>query len=172
MARINGGPSVWHVLPAQLAAELGWTIASFGYLEDMLKRAIFSLDREQLDGAIRESDFRKWFRRMEHVAADSLGTLIERLGQTLAREGRTDRELIGSLEEIKEWRNLLCHAAWQPDDDKSGWEPIFANTRGEVFEGSLGVDDLHAIRALTLDTAARVRRIIESLDDHGNGTAD
>lgn len=172
MARIDGDPAVWHVLPAPLAAELGWTIASFGHLEDMLKRAIFALDRDRLSGGIRECDFRQWLRRMDHVAADSLGTLIERLERTMAREGQSDRDLIGQLDEIKTWRNLLCHAAWREAADGAGWQPVFANTRGEIYDGTLDGDDLAAIRAMTLDASARARRLIESLDDHGNGAAD
>lgn len=170
MARIDGDPSVWHVLPAALAAELGWTIASFGHLEDMLKRAIFALDRDRLSGGIRERDFRDWLRRMDHVAADSLGTLIERLGRTMTREGRPDADLLAALDEIKGWRNLLCHAAWREEGD--GWQPVFANTRGEVFDGTLSAADLAAIRAMTLDASARARRLIESLDDHGNGASE
>ena len=171
MARIDGDPAVWHELPAPLAAELGRTIAGFGHLEDMLKRAIFALDRDRLSGAIRERDFRDWLRRMDHVAADSLGTLIERLDRTLARENRIEPELSADLEEIKSWRNLLCHAAWRPAADGTGWQPIFANTRGEIYDGTISESDLAAIRAMTLDAANRARRIIESLDD-GNGTGD
>ena len=173
MVRIDGDPSVWHLLPAPLAAELGWTIASFGHLEDMLKRAIFALDRDRLSGGIREREFRDWLRRMDHVAADSLGTLIERLERTLAREGRSDRELMADLDEIKTWRNLLCHAAWrEAEGTAGGWQPVFANTRGEVYDGVIAASDLAAIRAMTLDAAARARRLIEALDDHGNGVSD
>lgn len=167
MARIDGSPAVWHELPAALAAEIGWTIASFGHLEDMLKRAIFAMDRHRLPDAIRETDFRAWLRRMDHVAADSLGTLIERLDRTLAREGLADADLIGQLDEVKSWRNLLCHAAWEPSD--SGWQPRFSNTKGEVFEGLLDAADIAAIREMTLDAARRVLRILRRLDDHGNG---
>lgn len=167
--RIDGAPSVWHPLPPGLAAELGWTIASFGHLEDMLKRAIFALDRHRLPGAIRDIDFRSWLRRMDQVAADSLGTLVERLDRTLIREGLRDADLIGQLEEIKSWRNLLCHAAWR--QVQAGWQPRFANTQGEIFEGTLDASDLAAIRGMTLDAARRIARIIESLDD-GNGVTE
>ena len=167
VVRIEPGPAVWHELPAALAAEIGWTIASFGHLEDMLKRVIFALDRHRLPGAIRESEYRGWLKRMDHVAADSMGTLIERLDQTLAREGLADPDLIGQLDEVKTWRNLLCHAAWQPGDE--GWEPRFANTKGEVFKGTLDAADVEAIREMTLDSARRVLRILRRLDDHGNG---
>lgn len=170
MARIDGDPAPWHELPPPLAAQLGLTIASFGHLEDMLKRAIFALDRDRLSGAIREHDFRQWLRRMDHVAADSLGTLIDRLDRTLIREGRGDPDLSADLDEIKTWRNLLCHATWQPE--ATGWKPLFVNTRGEVHDRTMDESDLAAIRAMTLDAANRARRIIESLDDHGNGVAE
>lgn len=172
MARIDGGAPAWHPLPAPLAAELGLTIASFGHLEDMLKHAVFALDRDQLPGGIRERDFRDWLRRMDHVAADSLGTLIERLARTLTREGRPEPALIADLDEIKGWRNLLCHAAWRPARDRPGWQPVFADTRGDLYDGVVAEQDLSAIRAMTLDAAARARRIIESLDGDGNGTGD
>ena len=171
MARIGSDPAIWHLLPATLAAELGWTIAGFGHLEDMLKRAIFALDRDRLSGAIREREFREWLRRMDHVAADSLGTLIERLDRTLAREGRADPELAADLDEIKNWRNLLCHAAWR-EAEGGGWQPVFANTRGEIFDGTLDESDLAAIRAMTLDAAQRARRMIEALDSDDNGASD
>lgn len=167
MVRIDGAPSVWHELPEPLAVEIGWAVASFGHLEDMLKRAIFALDRRRLPASIHDSDFRNWLRRMDHVAADSLGTLIERLDRTLLREGRTDPELIGQLDEVKSWRNLLCHANWRPLG--AAWQPVFANTRGEIFDSPLDAPDIRAIRDMSLDSARRVARIIEALDDGGNG---
>ena len=171
VARIDGDPSVWHPLPPDLAAELGWTVASFGHLEDMLKRAIFALDRDRLAGGIRERDFRDWLRRMDHVAADSLGTLIERLDRVLGRSPHPapQRDLIAQMEEIKDWRNLLCHAVWRPA--AGGWQPVFANTRGELYEGTIDTADLAAIRAMTLDAARRAGRLIEGLDE-GGGASD
>lgn len=171
MARIDSDPAVWQVLPAPLAAELGWTIAGFGHLEDMLKRTIFALDRDRLSGAIREREFRDWLRRMDHVAADSLGTLIDRLDRTLARLGRAEPALSADLDEIKTWRNLLCHAAWR-EAQGGGWQPVFANTKGEIFDGTLDESDLAAIRAMTLDASARARRLIEGLDGDDNGASD
>src|SRR5690606_12856168 len=168
MVRIDGAPSVWHELPEPLAVEIDWAVASFGHLEDMLKRAIFALDRRRLPASIHDSDFRNWLRRMDHVAADSLGTLIERLDRTLLREGRADPELIGQLDEVKSWRNLLCHANWRPVG--TAWQPVFANTRGEIFDSPLDAPDIRAIRDMSLDSARRVARIIEALDDGGNGS--
>ena len=70
VARLTAAPSVWHPLPDPLAAELGRTIAAFGHLEDMLKRAIFALERDGLPGEITEREFSAWLRRMEHVETD------------------------------------------------------------------------------------------------------
>lgn len=169
MARIDGAPAVWHPLPPGLAAELGWTIASFGHAEDMLKRAIFALDRRRLPHAIEDADFRAWLRRMDQVAADSLGTLIERMERTLARENIAEPDLMAQFDRIKTWRNILCHAAWAPNG--KGWRPRFANTQGATFEENLTESDLAAIRATTLDAARRISRFIETLDD-GTGASE
>ena len=147
-----------------MATELGLTIAGFGHLEDMLKRVIFALDRAGLDGNIPERDFRAWLGRMDQVAADSLGTLIDRLDRALARAGHPDPDLNGQLDEVKGWRNLLCHAACQPLASE-GWQPAFMNTGGEVFDGTLAVEDLRAIRAMTLDSARRVARVIHAIEE-------
>lgn len=172
MARLNGAPAAWHELPADLAAGLGLAIAGFGHLEDMLKRTLFALARDRLAGELRDHDFRQFLARMEDVAADSLGTLIERLARALDRADREDRDLIEALDEVRNWRNLLCHAAWQPAPG-GGWQPIFANTRGEVFEGRIDGLDLRAIRELTLDCARRAERIILAVDDGDTlGTGD
>ena len=116
-----------------------------------------------------EESGRAWLRRMDHVASDSLGTLIERMERTLARENIADPELMGQLDEIKDWRNLLCHATWQPE--ATGWKPLFVNTRGEVHDRTMDESDLAAIRAMTLDAARRAGRLIEGLDE-GSGASD
>lgn len=153
------------MLPPAFASELGWTIAGFGHLEDMLKRAIFALDRGRLSGAIRDIDFQSWLQQMDHVAADSLGTLIERLDRTLARSGNALPDLISELDAIKFSRNLLCHAAWLPTDDDDEWIPLFANTRGETFETPMTVHKLIGVRNRTLDAAARIGRLIDQAND-------
>ena len=79
------------------------------------------------------------------------------------------RDLIAQMEEIKDWRNLLCHAVWRPA--AGGWQPVFANTRGELYEGTIDTADLAAIRAMTLDAARRAGRLIEGLDE-GSGASD
>ena len=147
-----------------MAAELGLTIAGFGHLEDMLKRAIFALERAGLDGNIHERDFRAWLGRMDHVAADSLGTLIDRLDRALTRARHPDQDLKAQLDEVKGWRNLLCHAAWKPLAG-GDWQPAFMNTAGEVFDGTLAVEELRAIRAMTLDSARRAARVIHAIEE-------
>ncbi|MBV0893178.1 hypothetical protein KTN05_15290 [Paracoccus sp. Z118] len=162
MARLTGSPAVWHPLPDDLAAELGRTIASFGHLEDMLKRAIFALERDRLSGEILEPEFRAWLRRMRDVAVDSLGNLIERFDTALRRANRAEAALIAQLNSVKDWRNILCHAAWQPAP-AGGWAPVFASTRGQAFEGTIDPAQLRTICELSLDAALRVARLIDDL---------
>ncbi len=170
MARLTAAPSVWHPLPDPLAAELGRTIAAFGHLEDMLKRAIFALERDGLPGEITEREFSAWLRRMEHVETDSLGNLIERLDQTLRRAARVDAGLIGELGAIKGWRNVLCHAAWHPTPD--GWVPAFSGSNGAVVDSPMQQGELQQIRDRTLGTARAVARLAEGLPGSDGGPSD
>ena len=160
VARLTAAPSAWQPLPDAMAAALGRTIAAFGHLEDMLKRAVFALERDGLPGEITERDFAAWLRRMEHVETDSLGNLIERLDQTLRRANHMDAALDAELGEIKTWRNVLCHAAWHPTP--AGWVPAFSGSRGEVVDSALSAADLTALCDRTLAAAQRVGRVIEA----------
>ena len=51
MARL--GPEAHHTLPQDFAAALGQCVASFGWLEEVLKRTIYALDRARLRQANR-----------------------------------------------------------------------------------------------------------------------
>ena len=91
-------------------------------------------------------------------------TVQDRLERALIRAEHADPGLIAQLNEVKIWRNLLCHAAWQPTAEYL-WQPLFVNTGGEIFDSTLTVEDLRAIRAMTLDSARRSARIIHHIEE-------
>ena len=138
---------------------------------DFSDRSDMALERAALPGAPTERGFRDWLARMDHVAADSLGTLIDRLRRELARAGTAEPELMADLDDIRDWRNLLCHAVWRPMA-QDGWQPVFADNRGALFDRRLDADDLAAIRARTLDAANRIGRLIQAANDEGWETGD
>ena len=52
-------------LSDEMAQALGHAVAGFGFLEEALKRAIFSLTRQGLGQDADDAALQKWLRRME-----------------------------------------------------------------------------------------------------------
>lgn len=146
-----------------MAQAIGHAISGFGFLEEALKRAIFSLTRQGLGEDVSDAAMQKWLRRMEEIADDTLGTLIDSFGAALKQANIEDRQpLIEALAAIRLQRNLLCHASWRPGKKPGHWYPTFINTRGERHPDEMGPDDVHQIHADTLRTARRVVSIMRA----------
>ncbi len=174
MARIGAPPETHYDLPAELAAELGQCVASFGWLEEIIKRTIYALDHARLADDLTEEELQAWLTRMGGIADDSMGTLTEQLGAAMRRHpGLRDRSKITDrLGEIRLYRNLLCHASWRPTEDKARWHPAFVGAHGEVRREPLGLDDLRRIRAAPVETGARVLRVMRATGEQGYWAGD
>lgn len=148
-------------LPDDFAAQLGHAISGFGFLEEALKRAIFALTRSGLGKRPDDRALANWLHRMEDIADDTLGTLIDQFIKQIGNAGLKERDrLAADLRRIRRDRNMLCHASWKPTETPGRWHPSFLNTKGELFPGDVGTDDIAAIHADTLDAAARIVAIM------------
>lgn len=148
-------------LSDEMAAAIGHAVAGFGFLEEALKRAIFSLSRQQLGEEADDKALQRWLRRMEEIADDTLGTLIDSFAASMRQaevQGRD--ELAEDLRAIRLNRNLLCHASWRPGRKPGHWHPTFINTRGERYPDEMDPAAVHAIHAETLRAARRVVSIM------------
>ncbi|NHF72517.1 hypothetical protein [Paracoccus xiamenensis] len=150
-------------LPDDFAAALGRAIAGFGFLEEALKRAIFALSLEGLGKRPDDRAVASFLQRMEEIADDTLGTLIDQFIKQMARaQIRDEAKLAAELRKIRNNRNLLCHASWRPTETKGRWHPSFLNTKGEVFPDDMSAKDIDAIAAETQDVAARIVSIMRA----------
>lgn len=148
-------------LSDDMAAAIGHAVSTFGFLEEALKRAIFSLTRQGLGQEVSNKTLQQWLRRMEEIADDTLGTLIDSFVAAMKQaqiEGR--EELAADLRAIRLHRNLLCHASWRPGQKPGYWHPTFINTRGERYPDDMDPAAVHAIHAETLLLARRVVSIM------------
>ncbi|WP_022706691.1 hypothetical protein [Paracoccus zeaxanthinifaciens] len=160
-------------LPEDMAAALGHAIAGFGFLEEALKRAIFSLTRQGLGEDATDQQLERWLKRMEDIADDSLGTLIDSFGAAMKHARIAEREvLVERLGVQRLRRNLLCHASWRPGRTPGAWHPTFINTRGERHPDDMTAEDIQEIHAETLRIARRVVSIMRETGIEGEWVAE
>lgn len=155
-------------LPDDFAAALGHAVAAFGFLEEALKRGIYALSRDSLGDEPGEAELDAWVTRMEQIAGDSLGTLIDSFIAACERGGALPlvprRELAATLRAVRDRRNMLCHASWRAVEG-GGWRPGFVSSRGSEVPERMVAADLEAIRAETLEVA---RAVVEVARDTGH----
>ena len=167
-------PEARHDLPAAFAAALGQCVADFGWLEEVLKRAIHALETAPRAPEPGEAELEAGLVRMDSLADDTLSTLIDHLDAAMRRRGGlADRHAIGrALRALREDRNLVCHASWQPTVDPDRWHPAFVSHRGEVFAGNLGIAELRAIAARTREAGARIVAVMHAAGGRGDWAGD
>jgi hypothetical protein len=93
---------------------LGRAVATFGFLEETLGKAIFAytgmrqIPEEQINAA-----YEKWTLTLEHALTDALGKLIDAYGKAVRdHDGATINNfdvLIDHRREAVTLRNVLCH---------------------------------------------------------------
>lgn len=148
-------------LSEDMAAAIGHAVSAFGFLEEALKRAIFSLTRQQLGQDATERALHTWLRRIEDIADDTLGTLIDSfLAAAMQAQVRGQQGLAERLRAIRLNRNLLCHASWRPGSKPGHWHPTFINTKGERYPDEMDAVAVMAIHAETLEAAHQIVSIM------------
>lgn len=156
-------------LPDDFAAALGHAVAGFGFLEEALKRGIHALSLEDLGETPSEAEVDAWVTRMAQITGDSLGTLIDSFLAGLDRqgiEGAARRRLTPQLHAVRDSRNMLAHASWQPTGD-GGWRPGFVSNRGKPVPERMDPSDLEAIRRQSADVAAEVLALARATGQDG-----
>lgn len=165
-------PRAPHRLPDDMAAAIGHAVSGFGFLEEALKRALYSLTRKELGEDAPEAKVQAWVNRIEEIADDSLGTLIQAFGAAMRKSGPSEKALLADMEALRLQRNLLCHASWRTIPESSKWHPTFINTRGESYPEDLDANDINAIHDKTLAIAAQVVAIMRQTGIVGELTTD
>jgi len=130
---------------------LGRAIASFGFLEEVLGKAIFAFTatRRYTAGEV-DMAYEAWLPKLERALTDQLVNLAESYGKATRDNSETTTENVSELvEEIKAaavYRNVLCHGSWRTPDAKGGSIPLFVNRNKEVFETSIDTAFLRQIQ--------------------------
>ncbi|MDO5613468.1 MAG: hypothetical protein Q4G14_09545 [Paracoccus sp. (in: a-proteobacteria)] len=150
-------------LDPDMAQAIGHAVASFGFLEESLKRAIYSLTLKGLGESASDAALQDWIERMENLADDSMGTLIDAFAAASRDSGAEGRKpLIAELRDIRKLRNLICHASWRPTHTEGLWQPTFINTKGAPPPGPMTATEVNRLRDQTLAAARRCLAIMRA----------
>lgn len=133
-----------HAHSAPFWEALGRVVATFGFLEETLGKAIFSFTatREYPEDEL-EAAFEKWLPTLQRALSDQLGSLIDSYGKAVRQHGNATIEnlddLLEDLRKASIVRNVLCHGSWRPPDNSGRALPLFVNRQHEIFETLIDV---------------------------------
>ena len=168
----RGSPELWE--------ELGRAIASFSHLEDTLARAYFGLTGtktfETVDQA--EAAFPQWAKELTQSLTDSLYALTSKLGKAFDDDDRVPRavasDIIARLNELRVWRNALCHGAWQDfSADGSSQLRYYGKTAHGVEQLDVGptLEKVSTIRLETIELTLDIMDLLSIAGVQFPGTA-
>ncbi|WP_394256226.1 hypothetical protein [Vibrio harveyi] len=104
----NHSPLFWE--------SLGRTIATYGFLEETLLKAIFALSvtKEIPENEELELAYEKWVELIDRSLSDQLGNLIDSFGKQARIHQIATSDivlLVHDLHEASKLRNVLCHGS-------------------------------------------------------------
>ena len=159
--------------------ELGKTVAAFGNLENELTSACYALPAPPADFGDLQPDqieaHLKWYAKVEGYRADAMFTLLKRFDELLRKDGRVPHtvrtDLRRRLDELRTWRNALCHGAWFGfSEDGAGHLSHYYREGERVvrFPPMVTLQNLADLRSRIVDATIRV---IETSSVAGSGSA-
>ena len=136
---------------------LGRAVGTFGFLEEVLRRAIFVLTGTksyESDDDVKNA-YENWIATLERALVAELGTLIPMFEKSVKEHHNCKvgkfAELLEELNKVKDMRNLLCHASWQVPNDEGKALPQFVRSKDKQV--NLTRMDAQYLRNVQLGTA-------------------
>ena len=159
----SGFPTHRH--SAQFLEALGRAVATFGFLEEVLGKAIFSFSamRPYPEDVIAAA-YSKWLPTLERALSDQLGGLIDSYGKAVRDHGEATienlPELLEDLREASTVRNVICHGSWGVPNETGHSIPFFVNRKIEKFETPVDIVFLDQLQRHTTELACAVMNTV------------
>jgi hypothetical protein len=160
-----------HCHPAEFWEQLGRTVACFGFLEEILARAIFAFTSTRKyppDEA--EKAFNEWSEKLEKVITDPLNGRVRAYEQAVKEGDFSEVErnnaqiIIEAIKKASKIRNVLCHGSWRPPDESGKALPFFfEKERGQVDSGV----DLEFLRQTQKHVVELICAVMDSVTSRG-----
>lgn len=141
--------------------QLGRAIATFGFLEEVLGKAIFAFTAtRQYEPEEAEAAYRAWLSQLDRALTDQLGKLVDSYRKAARENPATTTEnideLVKRLSEATVIRNVLCHGSWRPPDENGASVPLFVNRKEGVFETAIDLEYLKQVQKHVAELACHV----------------
>lgn len=145
----------------QFWERLGRAIATFGFLEEVLGKAIFAFTATRSYGPEEiDAVYRAWLPQLERALTDQLWNLAESYRKA-ARDnpGTTTEnidELVEGIKNATTIRNVLCHGSWRTPNAKGASVPFFVDRQKRVFDAAIDITYLEQVQAHVAELACSV----------------
>lgn len=146
----------------QFWEHLGRAIATFGFLEEVLGKAIFAFTATRRYDNTEEAEaaYEAWLPQLQQALTDQLWNLAEKYGKAVRTNmdstiSNVD-ELVSDIKEATKLRNVLCHGSWRMPDEMGKSLPFFINKNNEKFENSIDIEFLHTVQCHVAELACSV----------------
>ena len=148
---------------------LGRCVATFGFLEEILAKAIFAFTatRPYSESEI-EQTYADWLPKLEHATTGQLANLIDMFEKAvrdhpIATVSDLD-ELLEDLRKASSLRNVICHGSWGTPDADGASTPFFVNRHMEVFETAVDLRFLIQLQRHAADLSCSVIDTVTQMD--------
>ena len=131
-----------HKHNAEFWENLGRAVGTFGFLEEVLGKAIFAFTATKPyseEEALKA--YKLWLPKLEHALHDQLGNLINAYGKAVREHPESTienlDELLGNMRAAARVRNVICHGSWRGPDAAGASVPFFVNQEMQRFDTAI-----------------------------------
>jgi hypothetical protein len=136
--------------------QLGRTIATYGFLEEVPGKAIFAFTAtgayspDEIDEA-----YQAWLPQLERALTDQLWNLAESYGKAVrdnpAATITNVNDLVDNIKGATTIRNVLCHGSWRSPNADGASVPLFVSRQKEVFETAIDITYLEQVQGHVIE---------------------
>ncbi len=140
---------------------LGRAVATFGFLEEILGKAIFSFTatRRYSEAEIQQA-YIEWLPKLERALIDPLGNLIDSYAKAVRDNPDTEignlNNLLDDLRNASKIRNILCHGSWMLPDANGASIPFFMNRQKEIVDSAMDRESIDQLQRHAANLACAV----------------
>jgi hypothetical protein len=140
---------------------LGRAVATFGFLEEILGKAIFLFTATRpYDETELQRAYDAWLPKLERALIDPLGSLIAAYGEAVRDHPEATIEnlddLLTALGRAADMRNILCHGSWGLPNAVGASVPFFVNRQRMVVDTAMDVNFLAQVQRSVAELACAI----------------